>query len=77
MAVLHHLTCYVQLDNDYCKVPPFSSTGCKERLHYSQCVFLILGVGAMVPNILGNQLSFQYTGGGRDTFTLFIAGLFN
>lgn len=33
-------------------IPLFYTTGCKERLHYSQCVFLKSGVGALVPNIL-------------------------
>lgn len=32
----------------------FSTTGCKEMLHYSHCVFLRSRVGAFIPNVLGN-----------------------
>lgn len=35
-------------------IPPFSASGCKERLYYSQRVFLTSGVDALVPSILGN-----------------------
>lgn len=37
-------------------IHPFSTSGCKERLCYSQCVFLTSGEDVLVPSILGNPV---------------------